>query len=130
MLPFAIDALAKEDRILQKILSTYLPCTPAFRLSQEMMAVVNKIGAKCSGGDRPRLRRERSAARVSLRRSPNGAVAKPIARSAVPCCRFRRSPTSKKHCVCGSELNPQKQSLSPRARTAEKLFISSFSFQE
>ena len=54
MLPFAIDALAKEDRILQKILSTYLPCTPAFRLSQEMMAVVNKIGAKCSGGDRPR----------------------------------------------------------------------------
>jgi hypothetical protein len=65
MLPFAIDALAKEDRILQKILSTYLPCTPAFRLSQEMMAVVNKIGAKCSGGDRPRLRRERSAERGS-----------------------------------------------------------------
>ncbi|BAY49314.1 hypothetical protein SAMD00079811_69430 [Scytonema sp. HK-05] len=54
MLPFAIDALAKEDRILQKILSTYLPCTPAFRLSQEMMAVVNKIEAKCTGGDRPR----------------------------------------------------------------------------
>ena len=29
----------------------YLPCTPAFRLSQEMMAVINNIGAKCSGGD-------------------------------------------------------------------------------